>query len=236
MVAPFELSPDTQRLAEQLARPPRSVFAGERDALREELQGRTPQQALAALRTQELRYRDLLYGVVGQVLPPQIRARIPELLEAFNAIDRAIYNRPESEAPSGTADFPVRDLPDNGRLRPIVHKVTVRSAGGDEILGRRLRPRSGGLDARADLPGRTGHRVRPQMPIDLARLAAAAMTRWIAESRRLAGVLGLLGPQLAERLERITALETRPAPSRCLLLKAWRSTFAFTRNSTAIRN
>lgn len=133
MVAPFELSPDTQRLADQLARPPRSVFAGEREALLQELQGRTPQQALEALRAQELRYRDLLYGVVGEVLPPQIRARIPELLEAFNAIDRAIYGRPESEAPSGTPEFPVRDLPDNGRLRPIVHKITVRSPGGDDI-------------------------------------------------------------------------------------------------------
>ena len=47
------------------------------------------------------------------------------------------------------------------------------------------------------------------MPIDLTHLAAAASASWMAESRRLGLALGLLGPQLAARLERITALETR---------------------------
>lgn len=47
------------------------------------------------------------------------------------------------------------------------------------------------------------------MPIDLTQLATAAAASWMAESRRLGLALGLLGPQLAARLERITALEAR---------------------------
>jgi hypothetical protein len=129
-LASFRLDEETRRAAEQLARPPASIFRGERAALREELGGRTPEEALQALRQEDLRYRDLLYAVVGEVAPPQIRAYVPELLEAFNAIDRYIYGQ---QTPEGTPDFPVRDLPDNGQLKPVVKKLTVRAPSGEEF-------------------------------------------------------------------------------------------------------
>jgi hypothetical protein len=137
MAAPFELSADAQALARRLIAPPASVFTDERRAISEELGGRTPEEALEALRTHELRYRDLLYTIVGRVLPPQARAYIPELLDAFNAIDRYIYDR--SDTPEAPSEFPVLDLPDNGRLRPVVRRLVVRSAGsGDEVSLRNI--------------------------------------------------------------------------------------------------
>ena len=137
MAAPFELDPATADLARQLIEPPASVFAGERRAISEELGGGTVEAGLDALRTHELRYRDLLYAIVGRVLPAQARVRIPELLDAFNAIDRYVYDH--RDTPEGPSEFPVRDLPDNGRLRPVVRRLVVRSAGGgDEVSLRNI--------------------------------------------------------------------------------------------------
>ena len=130
MAAPFELDPATQELARQLIAPPASVFAGERRAISEELDGRSVDEGLDALRTRELRYRDLLYAVVDRVFPAQARAYVPELLDAFNALDRYVYDR--RDTPEGPSGFPVRDLPDNGRLRPVVRRLVVRSAGGGD--------------------------------------------------------------------------------------------------------
>lgn len=47
------------------------------------------------------------------------------------------------------------------------------------------------------------------MPIDFARLAADATGPWLAASQRIASALGLLGPLLAQRLQRMATLELR---------------------------
>lgn len=137
MVAPFELSPATRAMANELMRRPASVFEGERAAIRAELGSRTPQEALAAMRTEDLRYRNLLSAVVSNVLPAQARNYMPRLLGMFETLDRLLYHHDApAVAANGGAEFPVRSLPDNGRLRPIVHQVTVRSASGDEFSTR----------------------------------------------------------------------------------------------------
>jgi hypothetical protein len=127
--APFELDAATQGRVHDLLRAPGSVFSGERAAIQQELGGRTPEQALAALRVEDLRFRDLIYAVVTRVLPPHLQAYIPTLQDTFAAIDRYVYGLPEA---GPTDSFPVRTVPDNGRLRPIVHRLVLRQDNGDE--------------------------------------------------------------------------------------------------------
>lgn len=135
MAAPFDIGAAGRGLAEQLVATPESVFAGERQAMAEELDGRTTEEGLDSLRTHELGYRDLIYGIVGRVLPGMARARIPTLLETFNALDRHLYNR--SDAPTGDVPFPTLSLPDNERLRPVVTRLVVRAAPGSDPVSLR---------------------------------------------------------------------------------------------------
>ena len=135
MAEPFELDAATQALARQLSAPPASVFSGERRAMSEELGGRSVEEGLDLLRSHELRYRGLVHDIVGRVLPAQVRARMPVLMDAFDALDRFVHGRGDADA---RADFPVRDLPDNGLLRPVVRRLVVRSADGDEVSLRNI--------------------------------------------------------------------------------------------------
>ena len=63
------------------------------------------------------------------------RVRVPDLLDTFNAIDRFLYQR--EDAPSAESEYPVLQLPDNGRLRPVVARLVVRSAGADDAVSLR---------------------------------------------------------------------------------------------------
>ncbi|KRA77027.1 hypothetical protein ASD78_05305 [Lysobacter sp. Root667] len=135
MAAPFALDPATDALAEQLMAEPPSVFRGEIPMMVAEFGVDTPDAAFEQLRTEELRYRDVLYTVAARILPPQIQIRIPMLLDAFDALDRRVYGR---DVPERETEFPVRDLPDNGRLRPVVRKITVRAPGADPISVRNI--------------------------------------------------------------------------------------------------
>jgi hypothetical protein len=128
--APFALDPATQGRIQDLLRSPGSVFSAEREALRTELGGRTPEQALAALRAEDVRYRDLLYAVVARVLPPHLQAYLPTLRHTFDLIDEHIHGLP---APGPYDPFPVRTVPDNGRLRPHVRRLVLRQVDGDEV-------------------------------------------------------------------------------------------------------
>jgi hypothetical protein len=125
----------TRHFAPQFRHMPTSVFAGERARIRQEL-GREPSDELAEIRNRELQYRDHLFRVVGQILPPEIRVRMPELLSMFRSVDRHLYERNVREP---ERNFPVLDLPDNGRLRPVVHQLTIRAIGCDENAARRFK-------------------------------------------------------------------------------------------------
>lgn len=128
--APFVLDPATQTGVAELLRAPASVFGGERAAVQRELGDRTPAQALAAMRAEDLRYRDLLVAVVARVLPPHLQAYLPTLRDTFDAIDQHVYGQPEA---GPREEFPVREVPDNGRLRPLVRRLVLRQPGGDEV-------------------------------------------------------------------------------------------------------
>lgn len=137
MSAPFELDAVSRGLVGDLVGSPPSVFTGERRAISDELEGRSTEDGLQALRDNELRYRDLLYSIVGRVLPGMARVRIPDLLDTFNALDRYLYER--ADTPTAESEYPVLHLPDNGLLRPVVARLVVRSAGGgDEVSLRNL--------------------------------------------------------------------------------------------------
>ncbi|NUO75455.1 MAG: hypothetical protein HOQ32_05510 [Lysobacter sp.] len=135
MAAPFALDPATDALAQQLMADPPSVFRGEIPMMVAEFGVDTPDAAFERLRTDELRYRDVIYTVAARILPPEIQIRIPMLLDAFDALDRHIYGR---DVPTRDPEFPVRDLPDNGRLRPVVRRITVRAPGADPVSVRNI--------------------------------------------------------------------------------------------------
>ena len=116
-------SPAAQRAIER-ARQPRSLFAAERQELVSQL-GKSPEQALAELRVEQLKLRDLLTTVVGRILPPEMRIYMGSLLEMFNELDKHLYGLKVAKP-----DYPVRDLPDNGLLHPVVRRLIIRSAGG----------------------------------------------------------------------------------------------------------
>jgi hypothetical protein len=100
---------------------PTYVFDAEHIALVGELGGKKPKDALAALRADQLKLRDLLSEVVGRVLPGELRVQMGALLGLFSELDVKLY-----QGKAEKRDYPVRDLPDNGQLRPIVHRLVIR--------------------------------------------------------------------------------------------------------------
>jgi hypothetical protein len=103
---------------------PTNVFGAERQALLYELGAKSPAEALAHLREDQLKLRDLLTSVVGRVLPPALRVEMGNLLDVFRKLDQGLY-----ETKVQKSDYPVRDLPDNGQLVPVVHRLVIRGSG-----------------------------------------------------------------------------------------------------------
>jgi hypothetical protein len=116
------LSPEALAAVKR-ARQPRSVFAEEQAAFAGELRN-TPAAALTALRVDQLKLRDLISIVVGRILPPELRVHMDDLLTTFLAIDQNLYGLKLERQ-----EFPVRDLPDNGALRPVVRRLVLRAYG-----------------------------------------------------------------------------------------------------------
>jgi len=104
---------------------PTQVFAAERMKLRRELGNISPAQALADMRDEQMGLRGMLKSVVGRVLPAEMRVHMETLLDAFIKVDEALFLKTTEKE----SYFPVRDLPDNGQLRPIVRTLTIKGAG-----------------------------------------------------------------------------------------------------------
>ena len=120
-------SPAKHHFAPHLRQTPTSVFTSEHTRMRSQL-GQSPTEALQEIRQQEMGYRNHLFRIVGQILPPEIRVRMPELLSMFRSIDRHLYQEDVHEPEN---QFPVLDLPSSDRLRPVVQQLTIRSHGSD---------------------------------------------------------------------------------------------------------
>jgi hypothetical protein len=128
---PYRPTPEALAAAAAAGRTP-GVFAGERRRLERELGG-TQAEVLRAIRDQERPLRAHVLLIAGHVLTPEIRARMPELLDLFQALDEGLYGLSAREAAADRPTaFPVQDLSDNGRLRPVVTRLTFRVAGGYE--------------------------------------------------------------------------------------------------------
>lgn len=107
------------------------VFSGRAAALRRD---HAAAGRMLAGREQELRAH--LSLVVGRILPPAARTYVHELFTAFSKVDEHVYGVPAGRSawrPRGEDElYPVRDLPDNGRLRLVVRRVTVAAEGASE--------------------------------------------------------------------------------------------------------
>jgi hypothetical protein len=115
------------------ARNPPSVFAGERQALIKSLGGRAPKTALADELATQQRLRDLLTEVVGRVLPPELHVHMGKLLGGFQSIDQKLSLDPKTTKQLEDFKYPVRDLKDNGQLRPVMHRLIVCAKGATRL-------------------------------------------------------------------------------------------------------
>jgi hypothetical protein len=105
----------------EIRKRPRSAFADQRAALEKE---GSPfiRDVPWLLGDKEL--RDLIYLAVGRVLPSALRPLAADVKATFDKVDQDVYGVEPTEL--GT---PMLDLEDNGRLRPVVRKLVVRSDG-----------------------------------------------------------------------------------------------------------
>jgi hypothetical protein len=124
---PIPLSAEAEAQLERFRHPP-SMFEAERQRLKQALGGE-PKEILAKQVAGQQQLRDLITGVVGRVLPPEIRPYLDRVGAAFASLDAMLLFRKEAEK----TDFPVRDIPDNGKLLPVIHRLRVQSAGGNRL-------------------------------------------------------------------------------------------------------
>jgi hypothetical protein len=128
--APGGIPPLSEEAARQLerARHPVSVFALEKRDLEQSLGGRKPEDVLKEQWKSQQTLRNLMAGVVGRVLPPESRE---SLAPYYAMIDAAIYGQMSGKKKK--PDLPVRDIRDNGQLRPVLRCLTLRWPGGNKL-------------------------------------------------------------------------------------------------------
>jgi hypothetical protein len=121
------------------ARYPTSAFEYEKKALAAEYGAKTLPEALSKARAEEMELRNALEAVIGRVLPPELRYLMISLYEGFETFDETVTldkKKPakktrKKEVPKKELPFPVKDLPpDNGLLKPVIHRLFVHSKSG----------------------------------------------------------------------------------------------------------
>ena len=125
---PQPLSAEVEKQLDRYRHPP-SLFEGERQALKKALGGIEPKDVLAKQVAGQQTLRELILAVVGRVMPPEIRPYLDEVGNAFAALDATLLFKKKGEK----TEFPVRDIPDNGKLRPVVRRLIIRAAGGSQL-------------------------------------------------------------------------------------------------------
>ena len=134
------LSPEALKELDR-ARHPVSVFALEKRDLERSLQKSSDEKKSIATVLNEQwesqqKLRSLLAGVVGRILPPDSRK---SLAPYYAAIDHYIYDTDAAKKDKGKkeaqdlAQLPVRDIPDNGQLWPVVRRLTLHWPGGNKL-------------------------------------------------------------------------------------------------------
>lgn len=151
-LAPFRLTPETRQMIERLTRAPASIVADQLAALAAEqanapnpvidadhargmvrlLMGILPADIVAAAVEEEAELRTTLHARIVDTVLPAVTAYIPALRPMLQALDETITARAETDLSA----FPVRSLPDNGRLRPVIGRLTVVLPGGDAATAR----------------------------------------------------------------------------------------------------
>jgi hypothetical protein len=110
----------SRAVPEEILRTPISAFAVEYRELVERI-GRPE------LDLDDERLRDLIYIAVGRVLPASLRGYAPVVREYFDMLDEEVYGIEREPL-----EYPVLDIEDSGRLRPVVDLLTIRARGSSE--------------------------------------------------------------------------------------------------------
>ncbi len=105
-----------------LMRRPRSAFAGERARLDAAGDPMLRTASDEPMQLGDMQFRDLIYLTVGRVLPPALRGLAPDVKAMFDSFDAEVY-----DTTATPLDQPMLTLEDNGRLRPVVGRLTIRS-------------------------------------------------------------------------------------------------------------
>jgi hypothetical protein len=131
-IAPI-VSPPTDPFSEvrtKFASRPRSVFRAERKALDATAieQFALPNVAMAVTQAHidETRLREALLAVAARVLPPAMQPYLRTLSDAMEKAERGLGQKAVEPA---ARTFPVLELPEEERLRPVVGRLVVRVRG-----------------------------------------------------------------------------------------------------------
>jgi hypothetical protein len=135
---------------------PTHVFAEERRDLNEqEAKAAKPPPGASALPLtwNPAMLHGVMRAVVERILPPALQVEIGTLKLKFAAVAAVLLGDEKEQA-----KHPVRDLPDNGKLVPVVHRLVIRSGnltGADaKVFARRLQDAMTGLAYPAMAPAR----------------------------------------------------------------------------------
>lgn len=104
---------------------PISVFGGIRQELKVELK-QDPSAALASAHAEEKRLRGFIFDVVARQLPADLQPKLGKLRGVFQMLDRALS---PLEPESTRRELPVRSLPEDPRVLPVVGRLTLRARG-----------------------------------------------------------------------------------------------------------
>ena len=132
LIAPI-MSPPTDPFADvrtKFPSRPRSIFAGEQKALDQTAieQFQLPNVAMAVTQAHidETRLRDALVSVASKVLPPEMLPYLKKLDDGMEKAGKALGQKP---VPQDERTFPVLELPEEEKLRPVVGRLVVRVRG-----------------------------------------------------------------------------------------------------------
>lgn len=107
---------------------PTSIFGGTRRELKAELK-EDPATALARAHADEMRLRGFIFDVVARHFPASAQKNFSKLRGVLQELDRALT---PLEPESAKREHPVRALPEDPQVLPVVGRMTIRGHGVSE--------------------------------------------------------------------------------------------------------